>query len=152
VRTTLPLSRSDLSAAGIGRKRSGPGFRYTGPGGGPVKDPQVLARIKDLVIPPAWEDVWICPDPRGSAWPRSAVSTSSAGVTRSSLNTPLRGPSGANRPSPTNRCARWSGAAPGRALVAAAEAGAGQQDLPERVPCAAVVGGMLSLLGRGAHQ
>ena len=47
------LLRSDLSAAGIRRKRSGRGFRYVGPGGGPVKDAQVLARIKDLVIPPA---------------------------------------------------------------------------------------------------
>jgi hypothetical protein len=36
-----------------------------GPGGTPVKDPQVIARIRALVIPPAWEDVWICPQPGG---------------------------------------------------------------------------------------
>jgi DNA topoisomerase IB len=70
------LSRSDLSAAGIRRKRSGRGFRYVGPGGGPVKDARVLARIKDLVIPPAWEDVWICPIPLGHI---QAVGTDSAG-------------------------------------------------------------------------
>jgi DNA topoisomerase I len=30
-----------------------------------VHDPEAIARIRDLVIPPAWEDVWICPDPNG---------------------------------------------------------------------------------------
>lgn len=30
-----------------------------------MKSPKKLARIRDLVIPPAWEDVWICPDPNG---------------------------------------------------------------------------------------
>jgi DNA topoisomerase IB len=59
------LSRSDLSAPGIRRQRCGRGFRYIGPRGNPVKDRQVLARVKALVIPPAWEDVWICPDPGG---------------------------------------------------------------------------------------
>ena len=39
--------------------RHGRGFRYLGPDGTPVRDPEVLARIKALVIPPAWEDVWI---------------------------------------------------------------------------------------------
>jgi DNA topoisomerase IB len=70
------LARSELSAAGIRRKRWGRGFRYTGPSGRPVKDPRALARIKALVIPPAWEDVWICPDPRGHI---QAVGTDSAG-------------------------------------------------------------------------
>ena len=32
---------------------------------GTVSAPAELARIKSLVIPPAWTDVWICPDPRG---------------------------------------------------------------------------------------
>jgi DNA topoisomerase IB len=70
------LSRSNLAAAGIRRKRWGRGFRYIGPGGRPVKDPHVLGRIKALVIPPAWEDVWICPDPAGHI---QAVGTDSAG-------------------------------------------------------------------------
>jgi DNA topoisomerase I len=30
-----------------------------------VRDPEVLARIKSLVIPPAWTDVWICPNSKG---------------------------------------------------------------------------------------
>ncbi|MGH3299646.1 MAG: hypothetical protein ACRDP7_48465 [Trebonia sp.] len=34
-----------------------------------VTDPEILARIKALVIPPAWEDVWICADLRGPARP-----------------------------------------------------------------------------------
>ena len=36
-----------------------------GPDGRTVRDKQTLQRIKSLVIPPAWTDVWICPDPRG---------------------------------------------------------------------------------------
>lgn len=55
---------SDLQP-GIVRKRSGKGFRYIGPDGAPVRDREVLARIKSLAIPPAWTDVWICPNPRG---------------------------------------------------------------------------------------
>ncbi len=30
-----------------------------------MQSAEVLARIRELVIPPAWEDVWICPDPNG---------------------------------------------------------------------------------------
>ncbi len=50
---------------GIRRKRAGKGFRYLSPDGKPVRDRTVLARIKALAIPPAYNDVWICPDPRG---------------------------------------------------------------------------------------
>ncbi len=71
----VALTRSDLSIGGIRRRRCGRGFRYVGPGG-PVTDPRALARIKALVIPPAWEDVWICPDPCGHI---QAVGTDSAG-------------------------------------------------------------------------
>src|SRR5262249_23705343 len=46
---------------GIRRLRSGKGFRYVGPDGKAVRDPQVLRRIRSLVLPPAWTDVWICP-------------------------------------------------------------------------------------------
>jgi DNA topoisomerase-1 len=45
---------------GIRRRRAGRGFRYLGPDGKPVRKPEVLARIRSLVIPPAWTDVWIC--------------------------------------------------------------------------------------------
>ena len=50
---------------GIRRARAGKGFRYTGTDGRPIRDADTLARIKRLAIPPAWTDVWICPDPRG---------------------------------------------------------------------------------------
>ncbi|HEV2325670.1 MAG TPA: DNA topoisomerase IB [Terracidiphilus sp.] len=50
---------------GIVRKRSGKGFRYVGPEGKNIRDPQTLRRIRSLVIPPAWKDVWITTDPRG---------------------------------------------------------------------------------------
>jgi DNA topoisomerase I len=50
---------------GILRKKSGKGFRYVDAGGKTVRDPEVLKRIRSLVIPPAWTDVWICADPRG---------------------------------------------------------------------------------------
>jgi DNA topoisomerase-1 len=50
---------------GIQRKRAGKAFRYVGPDGQAVHDRETLARIKSLVIPPAWEQVWICPSPLG---------------------------------------------------------------------------------------
>jgi DNA topoisomerase I len=50
---------------GIQRKRAGTGFRYLDPESRPIHDRETLARIKSLVIPPAWEDVWICPLPLG---------------------------------------------------------------------------------------
>ena len=53
------------AALGIRRVGTPKRFRYVLPGGRTVKDPAVLGRIKSLVIPPAWRDVWICPDPRG---------------------------------------------------------------------------------------
>jgi DNA topoisomerase I len=50
---------------GICRERAGKDWRYRYPTGDPVKEPEVLARIKSLAIPPAWKEVWICPDPCG---------------------------------------------------------------------------------------
>ena len=59
------LRRSDPSGTGIRRRRCGRGFSYRGPDTAVITDPRTLARIKALVIPPAWEDVWICADPAG---------------------------------------------------------------------------------------
>lgn len=53
------------SAPGIRRKRNGKGFSYIGLDGKTVHDVETLGRIKSLVIPPAWTDVWICPIPNG---------------------------------------------------------------------------------------
>lgn len=46
---------------GICRKRAGRGVRYLGPDGRPVREAEVLERIRGLRIPPAWNQVWICP-------------------------------------------------------------------------------------------
>lgn len=50
---------------GITRRRSGAGFSYRDPDGKLVRNKATLARIKSLAIPPAWTDVWICPDENG---------------------------------------------------------------------------------------
>jgi DNA topoisomerase-1 len=46
---------------GIHRRRTGGGFAYVGVNGQTIRDPLRLGRIRKLVIPPAWTDVWICP-------------------------------------------------------------------------------------------
>jgi len=51
--------------AGIRRKRSGRGWAYYAPDGQRIADPKVRRRLNSLAIPPAWTDVWICPDPDG---------------------------------------------------------------------------------------
>jgi DNA topoisomerase-1 len=53
------------SSPGIGRQRYGKGFRYLGIDGKPINDTSELDHIKALAIPPAWQDVWICPIPHG---------------------------------------------------------------------------------------
>ncbi|RAZ91863.1 DNA topoisomerase IB [Mesorhizobium hawassense] len=49
---------------GIRRLRKGVGFSYSGPSGKALGK-TTLARIEAIVIPPAWTDVWISPDPDG---------------------------------------------------------------------------------------
>jgi DNA topoisomerase-1 len=49
------------SKPGIRRLGSAKSFRYSTPDGKALRDKETLARIKSLVIPPAWTDVWICP-------------------------------------------------------------------------------------------
>lgn len=46
---------------GVRRKRRRGGFDYFGADGHKVRDGETLARIRSLAIPPAWNDVWICP-------------------------------------------------------------------------------------------
>ncbi|MDT5017351.1 MAG: topoisomerase [Mycobacterium sp.] len=56
--------------------RRGRGVSYQNSGGAPVTDAETLQRIKELVIPPAWRKVWICPYPNGHI---QAVGTDAAG-------------------------------------------------------------------------
>ncbi|OBA76151.1 DNA topoisomerase [Mycobacterium sp. 1554424.7] len=72
----MRLRRSDLGKPGIARKRRGKGFAYYDPAGNPLSDPDTLARINELVIPPAWKKVWISPHPNGHI---QAVGTDAAG-------------------------------------------------------------------------
>lgn len=50
---------------GIARLGKPGKFRYADADGQPVRDDDVLTRIKTLAIPPAWTDVWICPRANG---------------------------------------------------------------------------------------
>jgi len=50
---------------GITRHRSGTSFSYRDRDGKLLRDAETLGRIKQLAIPPAWEAVWISPDPAG---------------------------------------------------------------------------------------
>jgi DNA topoisomerase I len=75
----MRLRRSDLGKPGYSRRRAGTGFVYLDPDGSVLKDAETIARIKALVIPPAWTDVWICTDTRGHI---QATGTDAAGRTQ----------------------------------------------------------------------
>ncbi len=64
---------------GITRKRSGKGFQYFDVRGKRVTDADTIGRINKLAIPPAYRDVWICPNPRGHV---QAVGTDDRGRTQ----------------------------------------------------------------------
>lgn len=73
VKTTDPLECAQVAglrytsdtSPGIRQERSGEVFIYYDPHGRLIEDPQELDRIRALVIPAAWKDVWICPNPQG---------------------------------------------------------------------------------------
>jgi DNA topoisomerase-1 len=50
---------------GLRRKAAGTGFSYRLPSGEPIRDKETLARVRALAVPPAWIEVWICPDADG---------------------------------------------------------------------------------------
>ena len=50
---------------GITRRRAGRGFSYRAPDGSRLTDKKRIEAIRALAIPPAWTDVWICPNPDG---------------------------------------------------------------------------------------
>jgi DNA topoisomerase I len=70
------LVRVDPTEPGLTRRRRGRGFSYLDATGAVITDPAEVARLKALVIPPAWQDVWISPDPLGHI---QALGTDAAG-------------------------------------------------------------------------
>ncbi|MFT4226121.1 DNA topoisomerase IB [Micropruina sp.] len=58
------LRRVSPGSPGWTRRRTGRGFHYVDEHGDPL-DPDQVERVRALVIPPAWRDVWICPLPQG---------------------------------------------------------------------------------------
>jgi DNA topoisomerase I len=70
------LRRVDCSGPGIKRRRRGKGFEYLDEDGRRITEPSVLERVRELAIPPAWEEVWVCPYPMGHI---QATGTDAAG-------------------------------------------------------------------------
>ena len=65
VATTVKLLYVSDQAPGIRRRRSGRGWCYRDPEGAIIRDAATLSRIRSLAVPPAYRDVWICPDANG---------------------------------------------------------------------------------------
>ncbi|HEY0813314.1 MAG TPA: DNA topoisomerase IB [Pseudonocardia sp.] len=70
------LERVDPAAPGLTRRKRGRGWSFLDETGAPIADPEQVARIRALAIPPAWQDVWISPDERGHI---QAIGTDAAG-------------------------------------------------------------------------
>lgn len=70
------LRRVDCAGPGFTRRRRGRGFEYLDEHGSRIDDVEILQRVKDLSIPPAWTNVWICSHPNGHL---QAVGTDAAG-------------------------------------------------------------------------
>lgn len=64
------------NSPGWTRRRAGRGFVHLDQDGARIADPTEVDRVKALAIPPAWDDVWICPHPNGHI---QAVGTDDAG-------------------------------------------------------------------------
>jgi DNA topoisomerase IB len=72
----MRIERSDPDEPGIRRVGRGRGFSYHRPDGRLIRDARELERIRSLAIPPAWREVWICPDDCGHI---QAIGTDAAG-------------------------------------------------------------------------
>ena len=70
------VHRVQCTDPGFTRRRRGSGFSYLDARGRVIREPETLRRIRSLAIPPAWTDVWICPDPWGHL---QAAGTDAAG-------------------------------------------------------------------------
>lgn len=72
----MRLRRVKPEGPGYTRRRRGRGFSYYDENGAPITDSAILERIRALVVPPAWREVWICALPQGHI---QAVGTDDAG-------------------------------------------------------------------------
>ena len=79
------LTHSCDADRGIHRRKRGTGFTYVDHDGKTISDSETIARIRALVIPPAWTDVWICVDANGHIQAR-AVTPSTASSTCTTRN------------------------------------------------------------------
>lgn len=70
------LRHVDCADPGLTRRRRGSGFSYLDERGRPIRDAEIIDRIRALAIPPAWQDVWICATANGHL---QAVGTDDAG-------------------------------------------------------------------------
>jgi DNA topoisomerase-1 len=70
------LRRVRSGDPGWSRRRAGRGVVYLDTDGARITDPEAIARCRDLAIPPAWADVWICPFENGHI---QAMGTDDAG-------------------------------------------------------------------------
>jgi len=70
------LRQVNCSGRGLRRRRRGRGFEYLDEDNQRISEPEIIERIRDLAIPPAWKEVWICPHPTGHL---QAVGTDDAG-------------------------------------------------------------------------
>ena len=64
------LIRSDPSLRGVTRQNIATEegeveWQYLAPDGEPVEEEDRIARWNSMGLPPAWVDIWICPNPRG---------------------------------------------------------------------------------------
>lgn len=63
--TAVGLRYVSDETPGISRKKIGNHFQFIGANRKRITNPNELGRIKSLVIPPAWKEVWICPFENG---------------------------------------------------------------------------------------
>jgi DNA topoisomerase I len=63
--SAIGLVYVDDRQPGLHRRRCGRGFRYVDADGRPIADVDTIARLRALAVPPAWTEVWYCPDPCG---------------------------------------------------------------------------------------
>ena len=61
----IGLRYVSCTGQGLTRKRFGAGFAYFDAAGNKVRDKDIIRRIRSLVLPPAWTNVWICSSPQG---------------------------------------------------------------------------------------